>query len=78
MVLKCTHNNPVSFGGNGLTCNLISVINANVPSEPAIREQKLKSGPPAVNGAISTNRSTAYPVFRRSTDFFGNSFLIST
>ena len=78
MELKCTHNNPVSLGGAGTTFNFISVIKARVPSEPAIKLQKLKSAPPAVNGSVSTNISIAYPVFLLSTDFFGNSFLIST
>ena len=59
MLLKCAHNNPVSLGGAALTCSLISVMKASVPSDPAMSEQKLKSGPPAVKGAISTSRSTA-------------------
>ena len=59
MLLKCTQSKPVSFGGSGTTFNFISVINASVPSEPAISLQKLNSSPPAVNGAAFNNTSTA-------------------
>ena len=59
MVLKWTQSNPVSFGGKGFICNLISVINASVPSEPAINLQKLKSSSPAVKGEESSKISTA-------------------
>ena len=76
--LKCTQSKPISFGGIGTRFNLISVIKASVPSDPAIQLQKLKSCSPAVKGAESKSTSRAYPVFLRSTVFFGNSFLIST
>ena len=59
MVLKCTHNKPVSLAGAGTTCNFISVKNASVPSDPAIKLQKLNAGPPAVKGLASTSISMA-------------------
>ena len=59
ILLKCTHNKPTSLAGAGTTFNFISVIKAKVPSEPAIKLQKLKLGPPAVKGSASTKISIA-------------------
>ena len=59
MVLKWTHKSPVSLAGAGTTFNFISVIKASVPSDPAIKLQKLNEGPPAVKGLASTSISMA-------------------
>ena len=47
------------MAGAVTTFNLISVIKASVPSDPAIKLQKLNAGPPAVKGLASTNISIA-------------------
>ncbi|MFN9955118.1 MAG: hypothetical protein ACK55I_18635, partial [bacterium] len=51
-------------GGKALTCSLISVMKAYVPSEPDNNLQKLKGSPSGVKASERRSKSMAYPVFR--------------
>jgi hypothetical protein len=59
IVAQWMQTSALTFGGSGSHANVISVKNANVPSEPANSRQKLKEGPPEVNGVQSASKSVS-------------------